>query len=548
MSTQLAEFFGKIGFKISEDEKKKLKDFDDGMKGLATSFGVVAAAGAGALYLIDKMIGSATRGAAALSNFQIQTGQSAQKLQQFSFVSELADLNSDAAGAEQNLRALNSAIADLAFSGKNANLFQMLGVRDFNHGIEGVIDQLARFHAEGRINSQLFNNLLGQLGLSPSFINYLEKREEIQRKLKAAGVVPLTDEENKRLLEMGQNFKLLGMEWSNWINHLLANKDVADVLEKIIKDLGALLHYLREGADAIGEFLNKNPELKEFIKDFAALAFVGGTVLGTIVGVTKAFRLFTGALGVGRGINAVEGAVGGLTRSLGGMLVMLTAMLYVLEHYKDIKDYFDKNPDTITAKYNPFYYAGIEAVKLYYGENSPEYKKLVKKTAGMWGVQYDDGSADDAKEKERIEAYKKYKAGKPGKYSNSWGNGTSAPSGQPYAIDDPGHQNDLPRLAAGEHGSNMIEDPRPPLPDFALKPNKAYQPIEVGDSMMSGKDVMEMRRQMSMQQTNHVEVNVHNPSGDTDYQNVGEMIANKIGVQGSNMLSDAHDQLNNGGF
>ena len=545
---QLAEFFGKIGFYISEDEKKKLKDFDDGIKGLGESFSVMATAGAGALYLIDRLISKSTAGAASLRNFQVQTGQSAQALQQFQLIGEAAGVSRE--DQEQSIRGLSKALSDLAFSGKNANIFKILGITDFTHGTQGVIDQLqGAYKTFGQKSPQLFSNLIGQIGLPPSLLSYFAQRELIEKELKTLGVTKLSNDELNRNADLGRHFQEVGMQWSNFVDHFLAKKDVNEALERIIINFSKLITLLAQGAEELGIFLNKHPELKEMLKDIAAIAVpliaIAGTAKG-VQGVFKTLRLIFGAGAVAEGAGTVT-ILGSLVSGFGELLLIIGALALAIESFPEMKKYFEKNPDAAFGKYNPFYYAGAEAVKLIYGKDSPEYKAVVKKTAGMWGEKYDDGSDLKTVEDRGAQAWKDYKAGHPQHWQNKPGVGWTQEGGANGNQTAPTADNALP-IDGDKPVVNIAPDNRPALPDFALSKNAAYQPIEQNDQMMSGKDVMKMLQQMNMNQTNNVTVNAHGMDSGSDAKAMGNIIAGQIGTHSTGMISDAYDQLNNGGF
>ena len=165
---RIAEFFAEIGLKGDKVANMSLRD-------LIGSFGdlkAITVAELGALYQLGtefaEMAKEAYSAAAALHNFEMRTGLSAQELQKWQIVAEQANVS--AGSVTQAVDALSRASAAIRLGQGNIAPFQILGISPHQSAFK-ILEQL-RSSLRG-MDRPMAVNLLGQLGIDASMINIL---------------------------------------------------------------------------------------------------------------------------------------------------------------------------------------------------------------------------------------------------------------------------------------------------------------------------------------------------------------------------------------
>lgn len=277
---KIGEFFATLGFEVDD---KNLNKFEGSLLALPKRFAVVAAAAAGALFAIDKFTESSIRSATALRNFTMQTGESAQKLQQWQNAAQLANLGASAEDVSGSIMALEQNIAAIKLGGGNIAPFQMLGVNPFTDAFS-VLDQL-RDRVQG-LDRGVAVNLMQQMGISPEMINVLMlSSEEFER---FNDVIKKTPEQVKALNKLGVEIKFLKMQFTQWKDTLVA--DLSPALISITKFLAKLLESMGAIAgmifDLIRGFFDLASGLAAATGSVNALAIAAGILALKLLPVT----------------------------------------------------------------------------------------------------------------------------------------------------------------------------------------------------------------------------------------------------------------------
>lgn len=194
---KIGELFVQLGFK---GDNSKLKDFISGMGELNMS-SVLATLGVGAVgTAFVTLAEKAAKAGQELRNYQLQTGQSAKDMQQWSMVAE--QMGVDAGTAEASFRALQKAITQVKFGQGNIAPFQMLGVDPRNKPMKEV---MADIHdAIKRLDPATASMILQMMGVDESMLNVLQASDELYASIEKQLYV--TDQQIKSLAQLNRSY------------------------------------------------------------------------------------------------------------------------------------------------------------------------------------------------------------------------------------------------------------------------------------------------------------------------------------------------------
>jgi len=271
---KLAEFFAQIGFKVDESG---LEGFQQKMGELPKKFAIVAGAALAAAYAVDRFIDSSIRGAVALSNFQNQTGLSAQELQKWQIAAQMSNL---ALGTEEVTSAimnLQKNITALHMGEGDASPFAFLQL-DSSGGAFGVLEQLRERLNDGRLSSPIAVNMLERLGLGGDFINVLRlSKEEFDG---FAASMSRTQKTQDALVRLGLGVKKLKLEASLFKDNLVAKLEPA---------LNALIRVFKGLTDGVSLFIDV------LTRGMASLKIASGLILALLAAMAVATFPITAA-------------------------------------------------------------------------------------------------------------------------------------------------------------------------------------------------------------------------------------------------------------
>ncbi len=170
---KVGEIFMSLGFDVDD---RKLDNFDDKIKSLTANMARLALGAVAAVYAVDRFVQSSIRGAAALRNFNIQTGLSADELQRWQAAGTLSNIALSADDVTASIIALTQNLAQIRLGGGNVAPFQLLGIDIANQDAFSVLKQV-RESIQG-LDRPTAVNLLQQMGINPGMLNTLLLSQE----------------------------------------------------------------------------------------------------------------------------------------------------------------------------------------------------------------------------------------------------------------------------------------------------------------------------------------------------------------------------------
>lgn len=156
------------------------------------------------------------------------------------------DVTSQILGLQQ--RALD------AYMGGNAKAFQILGINALERDPFKIIDQLRKAaRTTDKQNIPILTKLLGEMGMSPEWLNILNAPEKDFSVL-TTGM--MTEDQIKRSAEMGQQFRVLGFELGNLKDQFVLA--FGDETQSLLSRVNELVKYLSKDVKGVSEDIKKN--------------------------------------------------------------------------------------------------------------------------------------------------------------------------------------------------------------------------------------------------------------------------------------------------
>lgn len=327
---KIAEFFAALGFDVDDTG---LIAFEKGLKNLRNEFALVTAAAIAALYGIDKFVAGSIAGAAALRDFNQQTGLSIEKLQKWQVVGQLTDMQLTADAVTSSIGALQKKLVDIQYYGEGYGPFAQLGLDTRSRNAFDILDQV-REKIKG-MPRDLATNMIQQLGLSPNFINILtlskEKFDALFFSLSRSQATVT------QLNKLGAAVTLAKIQFSLWKDNFVA--DLAPTLIKGIDLLGRFGTAAGHAWEVFSQGVTATPHIKDA---FLALIPVIGLVVAAMFPLTATILaiilLFDDLYGYFHGADSVTGD---LVSGFKKMKDELSKPL--MDAYNTIKNWVDNN-------------------------------------------------------------------------------------------------------------------------------------------------------------------------------------------------------------
>jgi hypothetical protein len=355
---KLADFFIALGIEMDESKLKRIdksiKDFRNNIRDTAIAF---TAAG----YALDRFVGGATQGVAALKNFNQQTGLSVEKLQEWQQAAKLSNLTIEAQTVAASIQSLQRNIAEIGLGRGNASPFTILGIDVSGKDAFQVLEDV-RNKIKG-IDNATASVLLSDLGLDPAMLSVLRLTNEEFEKLthntflsakgreavNSAGVaieklkmrfIALRDQAVARLAP--QLIKLVN-DFFGWINK--NHQKVLGALSGFVKVFADFTNMISRAIGLLAEFAERILGVDNGIK-FLGLAF-GALMLS--------FRPFLLSLFLVLGLlediavwkAGGKSAFGGLYEAIAGLVAKMKPFKEAIIGFKDnIKEAFTLDDQT----------------------------------------------------------------------------------------------------------------------------------------------------------------------------------------------------------
>lgn len=303
----LGELFITLGVKADE---AKLKRFDEGVKSLRNGAIALTAAFTGAVVGLNRFVDGTLQGVVALQNLSNQTGLAIEELERWQQAGQLSNLALNAEQIAQSIGNVQQNLAQIRLGQGNLSPFQLLGVDVIGQDAFSVLEQL-RGSIQG-LDAATATNLLGQIGLTPDFINLLKlSREEFES---LSENTFLNKKQREDIDRVGTSIKALQLRF-------IALKDQA--VAKIAPDLNNLnqefFQWLKNNGDKVIDTIT------EFAKGFALFTKAVGNAFSVITSLVSSIT------GIESGAKALAVAFGAITLAFRPMLLGFTALLLVLD-------------------------------------------------------------------------------------------------------------------------------------------------------------------------------------------------------------------------
>lgn len=310
---QIGELFVALGLEVDDKKLDAFQGKIDKTKQRMTTFIVAATAAAAAITAISQ---SAINATVSMTNFNLQTGLSIDKLQQWQKVAQLSDVTLSAEQVTQSIAGLQSQLTQIRLGGGNVTPFQLLGINTFGKDAFQVLEEIRG--ALVGIDNATATNLLQQIGLTPSFINILRlSRTEFEAINKEFF---LNNAQRQGITKLGTSFTRLGIQLSAIKDNIVA--EFAPALNKLLADITKW--FSGNGKQVIKDMGN-------IVKIMIDIAQVLSNTIGLVYNITSAFLNFKGVVQTLLPILAVmaayffpiEAAIAGLLLLLDDIAVFL---------------------------------------------------------------------------------------------------------------------------------------------------------------------------------------------------------------------------------
>lgn len=287
---QIAELFVKLGLNVDD---QKLGTFQNKLKTTKTNMLKFVAIAGTMAFAIERIANSTIKATVALTNFNMQTGLSVQKLLQWQKVAQLADVTLSAEQITQSIAGLQQNLAQIRLGAGNVAPFQLLGIDVAGKNAFQVLEDV-RGAIKG-LDAATATNLIAQMGLSPQFVNVLRMtREEFEAINKEFF---LNQKQQASIVKLGTSFKKLQLQLG-----FLRDNIVAQFAPVLIKLLTTISKWFSKNGKSVIKDLGKI--VKVFVKIGQVLSNSAGMIFKVIdglmnmKGVIKALIPIITALGV----------------------------------------------------------------------------------------------------------------------------------------------------------------------------------------------------------------------------------------------------------
>lgn len=175
---QVGSLFVALGFKVDD---KGAKDFDSKLKSISANAKKMAVVVTAAIYAIDRFAESTARASIALGNFAVQTGLSAQKLQQWQFAATMSNTAMSVDSVTSSITGLSQALMEIRMGGGNPEAFRWLGVNPMGKDAFQVLEGLSK--TVKTLDPAFASMMLSNIGLSADWVNVLSEGEDALKQM-----------------------------------------------------------------------------------------------------------------------------------------------------------------------------------------------------------------------------------------------------------------------------------------------------------------------------------------------------------------------------
>lgn len=200
---KVAQLFADLGFNVDEQSLNNFEGMMNSTAGKVTLFvGKIAAA----TFAVKQFAQASIDAAAAMRSFRVETGLSAEELQQWQVVTQLTDIEASAQDVTNSIQSLQTQLSLVRLGEGDVGAFRFLGVDASTASAFDVLDQL-KVTIRG-LDEATAVNLLQRIGLGAEMFHVLKS---INPEMEAfAKTVTLTGRQINALTEVGTEFERFG--------------------------------------------------------------------------------------------------------------------------------------------------------------------------------------------------------------------------------------------------------------------------------------------------------------------------------------------------
>ena len=254
---KLDELFVALGFKVDDKDLKKVEGTLNDVKKSALGFKIAIGAVA---FGLSRMISNTIQGTAELEKFSQTTGLAIDKLLAWQEAGQKIDLTLGADTIKNSIVSLQKNLDEIKLGRGDIGAFQILGVDIAGKDAFQVLENLRS--ALGNVDNSVAKNLIGRMGLDPSFLTLLKtSRNEFEALGKQ---IQLTANQRNDMLTLGKSFREIKLNAISLKNQIAAS--LAPAINKL--------------SQAFLTFYKKNvKEIMAFVKTFGNIVSSASQVI-----------------------------------------------------------------------------------------------------------------------------------------------------------------------------------------------------------------------------------------------------------------------------
>lgn len=262
---KIGELFMALGFEVDDKKLKEYNSAIDDTRRRLTQITTLAAAAVTGLYLFAS---GGIEAATAMRNFNTQTGESIDQLQQWQVAATMSNTALSVDQVTQSIVALSGAISDVSMGKGPSGPFAMLGIDTRGKDSFMVLEEMRRRYQDNvaQWGQRQTNDLMMQTGIDPGLINAIQlSREEFDA---LVGDRILSAESRNKLIILGETIQRVKQDWVLFKNDMSARwtpvaleafEAALPALREFSKNVGAVASKLAEVATQTKQFVTELP-------------------------------------------------------------------------------------------------------------------------------------------------------------------------------------------------------------------------------------------------------------------------------------------------
>jgi hypothetical protein len=270
---EIASLFARLGFKV---DNQKLTGFKAVLQNVVAGMAVAAAGAAAFTAAVKALTDAQFEAAAAMVQFESETGSSAEELQKWQQIAEMT--NNSAESMTAAFKTLSEQREKIKLGQGNLSGYQMLGI-DPNQPPEEILEDL-RVKLKG-LPPAMQKVQLSQMGLSPELLQVLAlSNEEFEKMASKTFIIPKSaimsmDAARAAIQEVGVAV--------NWLKAMIA-AELAPGIEELNKEIAQWIRNNKEG------ILKGIKNIVKWITSFTKAVMNAGKMINSLITYTIGWK------------------------------------------------------------------------------------------------------------------------------------------------------------------------------------------------------------------------------------------------------------------